>query len=81
MDTSGILEIINIAKYFIYGIGLIGLLVLIIGLYKTNRDLIQRGIFTIIAAIVMLICGYFIVKISVNRAEEFMIKEYYENYQ
>lgn len=73
-----IIEILNLAKYLVWGLGGIGVIVLIIGLYSTNRDMIQRGAMLVIAAVIMLVCGYFITQATVKRASQYIIKEYYD---
>ena len=74
-----IFYLINLAKYILGGIGVVGLIVLIAGAYRGNRELIQRGALTIITALVLFVCGYFVLKKSIQKAE-YMIEEIYNNY-
>jgi hypothetical protein len=74
-----ILTVINIAKYVVAGIGCIGLIVLIVGIRKKKKEMLQYGILTVIASITILVCSYFIFKETIDRANN-AIYEYMEEY-
>ena len=72
------IEIVNIAKYIVGGIGCIGLIVLVVGLYGRNSKMIQQGVMLFIVAVVLFICGYFILKTTAERIESrYNMEKYY----
>jgi len=64
-----ILDIVTIGKYILAIIGIIGVFLLLTGLIKSRRELITRGSYLIILAIVLGICGYFIYNATLDKAE------------
>ena len=61
-------EILEIGKYIVLSLALVGLIVIIIGAYKGNREQIVGGLLTIAAAIVIGLCGYIMYSQMEDRA-------------
>lgn len=75
-----IYEILEVGKYIILALAIIGLIVIIIGAYKGNREQIVGGLLTIGAAIIIGLCGYIMYKQTENRVNTFIdekMEEYY----
>lgn len=71
-------DIIYLGKYIVSIIGLLGILLLVVGLLKGQRQFITRGGYLILLALVLGICGYLIYKTTLERADD-MIYNYIEN--
>lgn len=75
-----IYEIFEIGKYIILALAAIGLIVIIIGAYKGNREQIVGGLLTIGAAIVIGLCGYIMYQQTEDRVNSYIdekMEEYY----
>lgn len=72
MEMNFLSDFFMIAKYIVYAIGSIGIIVLIIGLLKDQRDLTMKGGYMIVLALVLGVCGYFIYNATVDRAKDRM---------
>ncbi len=64
-----ILELIPIAKYITIGLGIVGVILLLFGVYRSERPLIARGGYIIVLAITLWICGYFIYTATFKHAQ------------
>lgn len=71
-----IFEFLETAKYFVIGLGAIGIIVLIAGLFKQQRQQIVGGLLIILAAAVIAFCGYLIYNETEDRIYKMM--EYVE---
>jgi len=67
-------QIILIIRYVILGIGALGLIMLLIGFYRRDKQLQTRGGYFLILSIVLGVCGYLIYDTTVDRANQ-MIDE------
>lgn len=65
-----ILDIIGTIKYILMGLGIIGGIILIAGLYRRERALITRGGYILIMAIVLWVCGHFILETTIDRTQQ-----------
>lgn len=72
-------DLIEIAKIVILGIGGIGLVLLLIGIYKKRREFMTRGGYLLVLAIVLWVCGYFILTTSKKRAYEIGSQTYFKH--
>lgn len=69
-------QIILIVRYAIIAIGVLGLIMLILGLYRREKKLQTRGGYFIILSIVLGICGYLIYNTTVDRANQIIENTY-----
>ncbi|MDR1809215.1 MAG: hypothetical protein LBR34_02270 [Prevotella sp.] len=74
-----IITFINVAKYVVAAIGLIGLIFIIIGARKKNKEMLQYGLLTLIASATLFVCGYFIFKETVDKANNYIDEYFYYN--
>jgi len=65
-----ILDFIEIIKYILIGVGIIGAITLIAGLYRQERSLITKGGYILIMAVILWVCGHFIISTTVDRAQQ-----------
>lgn len=72
-----ILSLATLIKYILIGVGFLGFIVLLIGLIKTERELIQRGVYLIIISVALIVTSFFVLRKTEERAMEY-IPEYYE---
>ncbi len=72
-----IFSLIDLLKYIMIGLAVLGVIVIIVGLSKSDTETIKRGAYLIVIAIVAYICSYFLVRKAEQRMNEF-IPEYYE---
>lgn len=63
-------DIITFGKYIVGILGLLGIILLIVGLVKSQRELVTRGAYLLILSIVIAICGYFIYTTFIDRAKD-----------
>lgn len=63
-------DIVVIGQYVISIIGILGLIIFIAGLVRGQRELLQRGGYLLILAIVLGVCGYFIYNATIDKAKE-----------
>lgn len=63
-------DIVVIGQYVISIIGILGLIIFIAGLVRNQRELLQRGGYLLILAIVLGVCGYFIYNATIDKAKE-----------
>ena len=73
-----IFSTVTLFKYILIGIGVIGIIVILFGLIKSEAELAKRGVYLLIISIVLSITAYFMVKKTEQRVEQRMM-EYYEN--
>jgi hypothetical protein len=45
---------------------------LIVGIWSKKKEMIQYSILTVVAAITMLVCGYFIFRETIHKANNYM---------
>lgn len=77
-----IYEIYEIGFYVLLVMALVGLVVLIIGAIKGSSEQIKGGIITILAAVIVGICGYIMyskTEDNLNYYYERRLQDYYEN--
>lgn len=63
-------DVIIIGKYIVLIIGILGLIVLVAGLVRSQRELVTRGGYLIVLSMVLGVCGYFIYNATIDRAKE-----------
>ena len=63
-------EIITFGKYIVAILGILGIILIIIGLFKSQRELVTRGAYLFILSIVIAVCGYFIYITILDRAKD-----------
>ncbi len=73
-----ILGIATLLKYIIIGLAVLGGIVVLVGLVKSELELIKRGAYLIVIAIVAYICSYFIVQKTEQRINDYYMPENYE---
>lgn len=74
-----ILDLIELIKYILIGVGGVGAIMLIAGLYRRNSTFITRGGYMLIMAIILWVCGYFILSATVDRTQQ-RIEDIYIQY-
>lgn len=72
-------EFIPILKYMCIGLGSIGLIMLLLGVYRGNRFLQIRGGYILLLSIVLIGCGYLIYQKTKERLPE-KLNEMYQPY-
>lgn len=76
-----ILDFISIGKYIVIAIGIIGAILLIVGVVRSERTLITRGGYMLILSIIMWVCAHFIISTTVDRANQIIENTYIEYQQ
>lgn len=77
-----ILETITLIKYVILIAGIIGVVILLFGASKGQRETFRGGIYIIIATIVIYLCGHFVLKINSERSYDYYPQtEYFQETQ
>lgn len=79
IKTMDILGIATLLRYIIIGLAVLGGIVILVGLVKSELELIKRGTYLIVIAIVAYICSYFIVQKTEQRINDYYIMP--ENYE
>jgi len=69
-------QIILIIRYVIIGIGVLGSIMLLLGLYRKDKRLQTRGGYFIILSIVLGVCGYLIYTTTIDRANQIIEDAY-----
>lgn len=77
--TYEVLQTAEIVKWVIIGIGVIGLLIIIIGAFRREKDLTVKGLAILFISVVFGICGQLIFKKSKNKAYQIEAEEYYKS--
>lgn len=72
-----ILSFTTLFKFILIGVGILGVIVLLMGLIKTERELIQRGVYLIIISVVLTLTSFFILRKTEERAMEY-VPTYFE---
>ena len=75
-----IYEIFSVGFYIVLALALVGLIMIIFGAYKGNREQIRGGLLTIAAAVVIGACGYIMhsqTESKVNNFIEQKMEDYY----
>ena len=67
-----VFQFVSIIRYIIIGIGVLGIIILIMGLYRGDNKLKMRGVYFIVLAVVLAVCGYFIYNATADRADQIM---------
>jgi len=78
---ENIIDVIGVAKYIVGLLGLVGLIIIIVGAFQRQHELIQRGALILITSLILFGCGYLIIRTSVDRAVdeiEMEIENYYQ---
>lgn len=75
---SGFEHFIAIAKYILMGLAAIGVITLGVGLYQRQQQIIVRGAYMLILALVFAVCGYLIYEATVDKAEQIIYDTYME---
>ncbi|NDW19160.1 hypothetical protein D0T53_09575 [Dysgonomonas sp. 216] len=75
-----LLDLIDIGKYIIGAMGLLGLIMLIAGIYKRQAETIQRGALILLAAIILFICGYLVIRKTNDKIQHIEEEIYYNNF-
>lgn len=65
-------DIITFGKYLVAILAILGIVLVIVGLVKSQRMLVTRGAYLFILSIVVAICGYFIYTTMLDRAKDRM---------
>ncbi|MEN9919775.1 MAG: hypothetical protein RL662_2211 [Bacteroidota bacterium] len=63
-------DLIPIIKNVLITIGIIGSIVLVAGIYRKERAFITRGAYILVMAIILWVCGYFILTTTIKRADQ-----------
>jgi len=69
-------HIVFIGKYILIGLGIIGFILLLVGIYRKDKNYMTRGGYIIILSIVLGICGYFIFSSTKDKAYQMMDNTY-----
>lgn len=69
-------QIILIIRYIIIGIGILGAIIFISGLYRKDKRRQARGGYLVILSIVLGVCGYLIYTTTVDRANQIIENSY-----
>lgn len=67
-----VFQFISIIRYIIIGIGVLGIIILIMGLYRGDNKLKMRGAYFFVLSVVLAVCGYLIYNATVDRATQIM---------
>lgn len=70
-----IYEIFAIGKYIVLLLAVAGLIIVLIGAYKGNREQIKGGLLTIGAAIIIGLCGYIMHSQTDEKVFDYMEKK------
>lgn len=72
-------DLIIIVKYLVLAVGVIGLIMLVIGIYKKEKGMLTKGGYLLILAIVLFVSGHFIIDATKKRANQ-RVREMYMNH-
>lgn len=71
-----IFEIIPLLKQILTGVGLIGIAVLLYGAYRRDKRIMIRGVYVVVLAIVLWVCGNHIYDTMMDRLPDKLNERY-----
>jgi len=74
-----LLDLIGIVKYILIGIAIIGVIMLLVGFFRRENTLLTRGGYMLVMAVILWVCGYFILEATADRAQQ-KIEDVYIRY-
>lgn len=73
-----IADFIEIIQSILIILGIAGIVVLLFGVFRKQKPLMIKGGYILLLATVLYICGYFIIKTTKKRADDFLNNTYIE---
>lgn len=73
-----IADIIEIIQSILLILGVAGIVVLLFGIFRRQKPLMIKGGYMILLAVVLYVCGFFILKTTQKRATDYLNNTYIE---
>lgn len=67
-----VLEFATVGRYIVMALGGIGLILLIMGIYKGDRERMLKGGYLLVFAIVVWVCAQLLFSVTADRAQQKM---------
>lgn len=73
-----IADFVEIIQSILIILGIAGITVLLFGIFRKQKPLMIRGGYMLLLAVVLYVCGYFILKTTKQRTDDFLNNTYIE---